>query len=226
MSSAAPVSNVSSGRSRHVLDPVDRVSEVLFGLIMVLTFTGSLSAAEAGRTEIREMLIGALGCNVAWGIIDGIMYLMACLADKRRDLLTVLSVRATADPQQAQRHIADALPPSIASIVRPAELEAMRHELNLLPEPPHIPRLGKDDWLGALGVFFLVFLSTFPVVIPFFFAHDAPRALRFSNGIAIALLFLTGYSFGRAVGYRPWRTGLSMVVVGSILVAMTIALGG
>lgn len=102
----------------------------------------------------------------------------------------------------------------------------MRHELNLLPEPPRHLHLGKDDWLGALGVFFLVFFSAFPVVIPFLFARDAPRALRLSNGLAIVLLFLTGYSFGRAVGYRPWRMGLSMVLIGSILVAMTIALGG
>src|SRR5438094_10039595 len=59
--------------SRRVLEPIDRVSEVLFGLIMVLTFTGSLSVAEAGRENIRTMLIGALGCNLAWGIIDGVL---------------------------------------------------------------------------------------------------------------------------------------------------------
>src|SRR5213078_3832696 len=64
------------------LDPIQRVSEVLFGLIMVLTFTGSLSVAEAGREDVRTMLIGALGCNLAWGLIDGIMYLMACLSEQ------------------------------------------------------------------------------------------------------------------------------------------------
>jgi hypothetical protein len=32
---------------------------------MVLTFTGSLSVAEAGREDVRTMLIGALGCNIA-----------------------------------------------------------------------------------------------------------------------------------------------------------------
>jgi hypothetical protein len=53
-------------RTRRVLAPIDRVSEVLFGLIMVLTFTGSLSVAEAGRDDVRTMLIGALGCNLAW----------------------------------------------------------------------------------------------------------------------------------------------------------------
>ena len=56
--------------SKRALDPIERVAEVVFGLIMVLTFTGSLSVATAGNAEVREMLIGALGCNLAWGVID------------------------------------------------------------------------------------------------------------------------------------------------------------
>jgi len=68
--------------SRRVLEPHERISEVLFGLIMVLTFTGSLSASEAGRAEIRTMLIGALGCNLAWGVIDAVLYVMGNLAEK------------------------------------------------------------------------------------------------------------------------------------------------
>src|SRR5204863_508677 len=51
------------GSSRRVLEPIERISEVLFGVIMVLTFTGSLSVAEAGREDVRTMLIGAIGCN-------------------------------------------------------------------------------------------------------------------------------------------------------------------
>src|SRR5207237_10285655 len=93
--------------SRRVLEPIDRVSEVLFGLIMVLTFTGSLSVAEAGRSEVRTMLIGALGCNLAWGIIDGVLYLMGCLAEKGRGLLTFGGGRRAAHPNEAQRHIED-----------------------------------------------------------------------------------------------------------------------
>ena len=137
----------------RVLDPIDRVSEVLFGLIMVLTFTGSLSVAEAGRDDVRTMLIGALGCNVAWGIIDAMLYLMGGLAEKGRGLMTFRAVRKATDPQQAQRLIADALPPVVASILQPAELETMRQRLMQLPEPPARARLSKDDWLGATGVF-------------------------------------------------------------------------
>jgi hypothetical protein len=212
--------------AKRVLDPVDRVSEVLFGLIMVLTFTGSLSIAEAGRDDIRAMLIGALGCNLAWGIIDGVLYLMGCLAEKGRDLMTFQAVRKAADPERARRLIADALPPLVASILDPAELEAVRLRLRQLPEAPARPHLGHDDWLGTVAVFLLVFLSTFPVVIPFIVMRNAVPALRVSNAIAIVLLFLAGYAFGRTTGRRPAWVGIAMVVLGGILVGITVALGG
>jgi len=212
--------------SKRALDPIDRVSEVLFGLIMVLTFTGSLSVAEAGRDDVRAMLIGALGCNLAWGIIDAILYLMGCLAEKGRSLATFRAVREATDPQQAQRLIADALPSVVADVLEPGELEAMRLRLATLPEPPALARLHKDDWLGAAGVFLLVFLSTFPVVIPFIVMRNAMPALRVSNAIAIVLLFLTGYAFGRLTGRHPVWVGCSMVVLGTVLVGLTMALGG
>lgn len=212
--------------SKRILDPIDRVSEVLFGLIMVLAFTGSLSVAEAGRDEVRAMLIGAIGCNIAWGIIDALLYLMGILAEKGRNLTTYYAVRKAIDPQEAQRLIADALPPVVASILTPAELESMRVRLQQLPEPPARARLEKDDWLGSLGIFLLVFLATFPVVIPFIFMHNVLPAMRVSNGIAIALMFMTGYTFARMTGRNPWLIGFAMVFIGSALVAMTMALGG
>src|SRR6188768_3993711 len=110
-SAEAKTSSDPIGSGRRVLEPNERISEVLFGLIMVLTFTGSLSVAEAGREDVRTMLIGALGCNFAWGIIDGILYLMGSLAEKGRNLLTYRAVRSARDPGTAQQLIVDALPP-------------------------------------------------------------------------------------------------------------------
>jgi hypothetical protein len=211
---------------KRVLDSIDRVSEVLFGLIMVLTFTGSLSVAEAGREDVRTMLIAALGCNVAWGIIDAMLYLMGCLAERSEGLATYLAVCKATDPHKAQQLVADALPPVVASIMEPAELETIRRRLTQLPEPPERADLSTDEWLGSIGVFLIVVASTFPVVIPFIVMQSVGPALRVSNAIAIVMLFLTGYAYGGITGRHPWLVGLVMVVIGSILVGMTMALGG
>jgi VIT1/CCC1 family predicted Fe2+/Mn2+ transporter len=212
--------------SKRVLDPAERIAEVLFGLIMVLTFTGSLSVAEAGRDDIRTMLIGALGCNLAWGIIDGVLYLMGCLAEKGRNLTTYHAVRRAGGSETAQRLIADALPPVIAAVLQPAELAAVHQRLLELPEPPAKERLSGTDWRGAAGVFLLVFLSTFPVAMPFIFMQETLAALRVSNAIAVTMLFIAGAGYGRIVGRSPWLVGIGMVVLGAALVALTMALGG
>lgn len=213
-------------RPGRVLEPIDRVSEVLFGLIMVLTFTGSLSVVDAGRDDVRAMLIGALGCNLAWAIIDGVLYLMFSGAANNRGLATVQAIRKASDPLQARRLIAEALPPVLADSLQPADLESIRARLAALPEPPARVPLGLDDLRGAAGVFLLVFLSTFPVTIPFMVMQSVEPAMRVSNAIAIGLLFLTGYAFGRITGRRPLWSGFSMVVLGAGLVGLTIALGG
>jgi hypothetical protein len=212
--------------SERLLDPMERISEVLFGLIMVLTFTCSFSVAEAGREEVRSVLIGALGCNLAWGIIDAVFYLMGSFSAQGRGILQLRAVRTFADPNDAHRVIADALPPLVASVLSAAELEVIRLKLNQLPESPTRPRLSRDDWLGALGVFLIVFVSTLPVVLPFTFIGEPRLALRTSNAIAVAMLFLVGYRFGYYAGHRPCRMGLAMVILGSIMVGITISLGG
>ena len=216
-----------AGKSaKRLLEPMERVSEILFGLIMVLTFTCSFSVATAGRHDINKMLLGALGCNLAWGIIDAVFYLMSCLSERGHNILTLCAVRRATNPKTAHGIIADALPPAVASVLHEAEFEAMRQKLNQLPEPPMRPRLHKNDWLAASGVFLLVFLSTFPVVIPFIFVQPARLALRISNAIAIVMLFGCGYTFGRYSGFRPVRVGTLMVAVGLAMVGVTIVFGG
>ena len=211
---------------KRPLDPMDRLSEVLFGLIMVLTFTGSMSAAESGRAEIRAMLIGAVGCNLAWGIIDAIMYLMACLAERGQRAQTLLTVRGATTPEEGRSAIEDALPPALAGAISEGELENLRMHINRLPEPSKRAHLQAEDWFGALAVFVLVFLSTVPVILPFIFMGDAMAALRVSNVIAVSMMFLTGYAFGRLAGWRPLLVGISMVALGAALVSITIAMGG
>jgi len=151
---------------------------------------------------------------------------MSRLHEKGQNIKILRSVRDSADPEAAQRTIANALPPLLSSVLPPEQLEIMQKNLSQLPEPPAYPVLTKKDGLGAIAVCLLVFLSTFPVTLPFLFLNDARFALRLSNAIAIAMLFICGYLFGRYAGLPPWVTGAVSIAVGCALVFIAIALGG
>ena len=212
--------------SKRILDPLERSSEVLFGLIMVLGFTSTVSAVHYGRPEIRTMLVGALGCNLAWGIVDAIMYLMAALSEKGHGLSTLRAVRSARTSDDAYRAIRNDLPEVLAKCMNDSQVEQIRAELLRLSAPARA-HLTQDDWRGAIGVFLLVFLSTFPVVLPFIFFPDNIRhALRYSNLVAIIMLAITGYSYGRYSGEQKWGWAVSMVLLGLAMVGLTVKLGG
>jgi hypothetical protein len=221
-SATAPASE----RSHRVLDPIARTSEVLFGLIMALTFTGTLGAATAGREEVRTLLIGMIGCNIAWGLVDAVMYLMSTLTERGRNLVTLRALQTAPTAAAAHQVIRDALPPLVAATLTSTELERARQGLLRAGGPQPKASLSREDWLGAIGVFLLVVFSTFPVVVPFLVFNRVHLALRVSNAIAIVMLFCLGYWLGDHAGYRPWRTGASMVLLGVVLVGIAITLGG
>jgi hypothetical protein len=197
------MSELSDTRFGNVLDPMERISETLFGLIMALTFICSLGVATGTNINIQTMLIGALGCNLAWGIVDGGLYLLARINNRGDKILTLRAIRQAPDPETARRVIADALPPELATILPPDQLELVRQKLRHLPEPPPGPGLTKRDWTGALGLCLLSFLSTFPVVIPFLFLGDARLALRVSY--AVAIVMHSEFTAGCGPGPRVFR---------------------
>ncbi len=216
----------SAGPRNRVLNPIERFSEIVFALIMVLSFTCAFGVAEIGREDVRAMLIGAIGCNLAWGIIDAVFYLIVCLAEAGRHSHFVRRAQSATDSGEIRREIEDTLPPGVSEALGAEDVERIHNRLRQLPVPAGRARLTAEDWSGALGVFLLVFLSTLPVVLPFVFIHDARFALRISNVIAIAMLFGAGAMLARYSGLRPALTGLAMVGIGAALVAISIALGG
>ena len=209
-----------------ILDPMERIAEILFGVIMALTFTCAVGVEIADDVKVRIMLIAALGCNLAWGIIDGSVYLITRINIENRKVATLGALRDAADSDDARRVLADALHPALASNVSEEQLDLLRGKLRQMPGLPEPARLTKRDALGALGVCLLCFLSTFPIALPFLLIDDGRTALRASNAVAVAMLFLCGYAFGYRSGLQPWTTALLMVAFGATMVGVAIALGG
>jgi hypothetical protein len=181
----------------RILDPVDRVTEVIFGLLMAMTFTGTISVATSGQEAERTMMFAALGCNLAWGLADGVMYLLRALVDRTRKS-TLFEKLARADAATGQALVAGALPSHVAAAAKTETLELLRSRLVEYPATSVQSGLGWEDFKGALGVFLLVVLSTFPLVIPFLLLEQTALAVRLSNLIGLVVLFIAGWILAAA----------------------------
>jgi hypothetical protein len=211
------------------LDPGERMGELLFGLIMVLTFTLGAGIELAGdRDETRSLLIAALGCNAAWGIIDGALYLMARLSERGRLHRLVEAIRRTPERERALALISRELGERLPSVVRPDMRAALgAHILDHMGEAELAPnRVTADDLWAALAVCWLVFLTALPAVLPFVVLRDAQIAMRFSNAILIGLLAFVGWRWAAYTGGSRWGTAVLMAAIGVALVVVAIALGG
>jgi VIT1/CCC1 family predicted Fe2+/Mn2+ transporter len=211
------------------LDPASRMGEILFGLIMVLsvTLTAGLSVTE-GKTGVRQLLIAALGCNIAWGVIDGIMYVMNRMAERSVRARLVRAIQAAPEPGVALDIIRNQVEPELESLAGPEDREVLYRAML-----KHLARgvtlrttLEKDDLYGGLACFFLVFVSCLPVVVPFLIFSNPTRALRVSNFLLIAMLFFVGRKWAAYANTNRLRVGLAMVCIGLLLVGVAVLLGG
>jgi hypothetical protein len=209
---------------KGVLSPYDRASEVLFGLIMALTLTGALSVTEATAHETRALFVSTLGCNVAWGLVDAVMYILGGVVGRGRSFLLARALREGTDVPLV---LAEVLPAPIAEGLTPSDIEHIRSKVASAQLDRRAPsRIRSEDLLGAVGVFLLVVGSTFPVALPYLLTDDLALAKMISRGLALGLLFVSGYAVGWYSGLRPVRVGLAMLATGAGLLAVVMALGG
>ena len=213
---------------RH-LDPASRLGEILFGFIMVLTvtLTAGFSVAD-GKRGVRQLLLAAVGSNVAWGIIDAAMYIMNSMVVRRGKMRLVDAVQRAPDQQRALVLIQDRVEPELQELIGPEKAEAFSKSVL-----PHIVGaqiieriLTKEAFYGALASFWLVFVSCLPAAIPFLIFSEPQVALRVSNFLLIAGLFYVGQKWAAYAGKNRVAVGLAMVAIGLALVGVAILFGG
>lgn len=206
-----------------VLDPISRLSEIMFGLLMALTFTGTISVAVAEGASVRSVLLAALGCNIAWGLVDGVMSVLTGITERNRARAAGIELRR-ATPERARAILRDHLPGDAATALSDAEIDRLIARARQT-EPPAFAGASLQDLKAAVAIFALVVAATFPPVLPFAIFDELHVAMRWSNGIAVASLVLIGRALDREMG-GGWRMSLAVPLIGSVLVATTIALGG
>ncbi len=216
---------------QRYLDPASRLGEVLFGLIMVLCVTLTAGVTVSGGEEgggVRSLLYSALGCNIAWGIIDGVMYIMNCITVRSEESRLIRAIRRAPDAGAALGIVRRELEPRLRSLASadaretlyPSILERLSHA------EPTKTRITRDDVYGAIACFWLVFVSCLPAAIPFLIFSTPGTALRVSNWLLIAMLFAVGQKWAQYNETNRLLAGLAMVAIGLALVGVAVLLGG
>jgi hypothetical protein len=213
---------------RH-LDPASRLGEILFGLIMVLTITLTTGlTVDSGPEGVRQLLVAAVGCNIAWGLIDGVMYVMNCMTVRSAKVRLILAVRNAGDRQAALQIVRRSVDAQFLDLERADDCETMyeamlRRSAQAMLEKT---RVTKDDLHGAAACFGLVFVSCLPAAAPFLIFSSPRSALRVSNFLLIGLLFLVGQKWAHYINANRLLAGLAMVAIGLALVGVAALLGG
>jgi len=212
------------------LDPSDRLEEVLCGLIMVLDFTLIAGfTAGTGEQAVRHLLIAALGCNVAWGVIDGALYIMGSLTARRQRRRFLMALRSASCEREAFSALSGQLDPLLEPATGAADRARICRALLPLMSQIQLPAAAvtKEDVYGSIAIFWIDFSAVFPAIIPFLvFRHEPRFALRVSNALLLALLFAAGLMWGKYNRVAPYLTGLFTMLIGLALVGVAIALGG
>src|SRR5512134_2455949 len=93
---------------QRYLDPAGRLGEILFGLIMALGFTGAVRLGWE-EPDNRALFIGIFGCNLAWAIVDGVMYVLGELFERSRKVRLFREVSSAKSDAAALQKIAEEL---------------------------------------------------------------------------------------------------------------------
>jgi hypothetical protein len=210
------------------LDPTDRLDELLFGLIMVLSITLAVGLATDEDGSTLQVALTILGCNLAWGLIDGGMYIVTQLFDRSRKAWLIQRLRSTSSESEQIATVASVLDDHLTALTSADERHGLYSTISqrLRGLSPERTRVVPEDVYGALAAVWLVLLASVPAVIPFFVLTDRLDAARISNVLVLLALFAVGYGFARTINANPWAVGGATTVFGIAMVIIVILLGG
>ncbi len=207
--------------------PEDRLAEAICGLIMVLSFTAATGALLEGAAP-HALLIAVLGCNIAWGIVDGVTYILGNLMNRGARARLIQTLQRTPDDPNGAQAVQTRIDDTLGQLLTPEQRQQVQQWIlegvpRLVPEPV---RIKKADLYTGLVCFVIVFGTTIPVLLPFILLKNQVHALRISNALTLAMLFAIGWRWAGFANLSRLKTGLALLAMGLVLVVITLALGG
>jgi hypothetical protein len=177
---------------------------------MTLTFTlGAGIFVREDPDAARELLIATVGCNIAWGIIDALMYLAGEGFERGRRARLVDAIRAETSEEKAAQQVAGELDELLERVTEENDRAALYRKIahSVRKGEPPSARVTREDVNGAVASTFLVFFSSIPAALPYAFFDEAWIAHRVSNAPDRPAPLLP---LGPAYNLPPMRVGFTL----------------
>lgn len=219
------------------MSPIDALAAAISSILIVLTLTLAFTVIEHWP-EIEQPLppsfgvdlfYAGLGAATAGALIDGVMMILLSLLERGEKHRFLQTLQAAGSDEESMEVIAEELD----TVLEPIAGEARRRELyadvleHLRDSQPQPVGMQREDFVEALGAALVAFLAVLPALAPLWLLRDYPlTALRSANIVSFITLFILGFLWGRYTSANPWKIGVLLVLVGALLVAIAIPLGG
>jgi hypothetical protein len=211
----------------HFLDPIDRLSETLFALMILLSVTLAVRIGmfvgephTPAAADVNRLLIAIFSVIVGWGAIDGVMYVLFCVFDRGEKQRLLMRIQSAETPDAAIEAIAEKLDPILEPITLAGQRTALYEDVLAHLQDSHAKpvRVRQEDVIGGIGCVLVAVISVLPSLVPFLlFPGDFMLALRLSILVSFGMLFAAGWGYGHYSRMSPWKTGLVMMAAGGVL---------
>jgi hypothetical protein len=205
------------------LSTLERLTALLYGNLVVLTFTGAFRVAMQQGADLKTTLRAAVGCCLAWAIVDAAIFVLQRLAIRNRNVHLLRVLRD--EPGSGPVVLREILPAFVVASLSEEQRTGVESALARIPVKEPLG-LMPEDVRGAIGIFFLEMAGLLPIAAPFALMKDVHAAQVVSNGIALLLLFGIGLRLARETGESPLGVAFRFLGFGVALVGVTLALGG
>ena len=219
---------------KKYLSPSDRLTEIITGIIMTTAVIGATRIGiGSGHTDFLIIFSAAMGCDIAWGLVDGVLYIFGELTDRGRHVQLLKNLKSIQDETTAIELVVKKIEEELDSPIlqhfsRDDKVRisqgVVKFSTKITPENVHV---SKKDVFGGITIFFLDVCAGLVLLIPFFILpNQMVIATRISMVIALILLFLIGYKWAKITNRPKVQTGLIMMFLAIAIDVIVIILGG
>ena len=211
------------------LDPADALAEMTCGLVMVLTILCTAGWYVSGSDEPRRALaFAAFGCCLAWGIIDGFLYVASAVYERGRRGRLIRSVQAS-DHARAVDYVRGRVNDATGGLLSVQSSTDVAEELIAVAagiDPPERITTKRADFPPVVGSMVLNVSATILPGIAILLVDDWRDALAVAKTLVVVMMFLTGFLWGRTTRFGGLRSGSAMLVFGVTMVGIAVLFGG